>query len=434
MQIKAVNKFTLVGFSILSLLTLISVYFAVHYRNVQVNVLNMQHETVVQSYRLKVSSEKRTNTVMSFLNTGNIVYYNEYINEAKIERSINQAVENLKALGTTTPQEFALIEEANRNSDKLMNLEIQALDSGKNGKIEMGRRLIYGQHYQDSVSRIMKPIAQFQEQIEKRLSEKVKESNTYANTSLIIAFMMMCLTTLSIVLIQFLFYGKRVVLPLVDLNNCVINLIEEKGNEEPIDLHQFNHQNEIGSLALSIMNFHHAVVSANKAQQLRQHIMEIIAELRATDNFYDLANAFMLNANPLLGVLHGLFYIAHDDTQTLKLIGGYGVAIELIGKDVNFNEGLVGQCASEKRTIRLDNPPADYLQISSGVGSAKPSCILIIPLLLNNRLLGVLELCTFKHFNEREMAILSEIEPILATHIETISYKTGSLQHSKSDG
>ena len=434
MQIKAVNKFTLVGFSILSMLTLISVYFAVHYRNEQVHVLNMQHETVVQSYRLKVSSEKRTNTVMSFLNTGNIVYYNEYMKEAKQDRTINQAVENLKALGTTTPQEFALIEEANRNSDKLINIETQALDSGKNGKIEMGRRLIYGQHYQDSVSRIMKPIAQFQEQIEKRLFEKVKESNTIANTSLMIALVMMCITTLFIVLIQFLFYGKRVVLPLVDLNNCVSNLMEEKENEEAIDLRHFSHQDEIGSLALSIMNFHHAVVSANKAQQLRQHMMEIIAELRATDNFYDLANTFMLNANPLLGVMHGLFYIANEDKKILKLIGGYGIAIELIGQEFTLNEGLVGQCATEKKVIRLDNPPVNYVQISSGVGSAKPNCILIMPLLLNNKLLGILELCTFKHFNEREMTILSEFEPVLATHIERISYKTGSLQHSQSDG
>src|SRR5207245_11148004 len=47
----------------------------------------------------------------------------------------------------------------------------------------------------------------------------------------------------------------------------------------------------------------------------------------------------------------------------------------------HFGEGLVGQCALEKKPILLTRVPADYIQISSGLGEAPPLNIIVLPVL-----------------------------------------------------
>ena len=50
-----------------------------------------------------------------------------------------------------------------------------------------------------------------------------------------------------------------------------------------------------------------------------------------------------------------------------------------IGSQFGLGEGLVGQCALEKQKILLTNVPPDYIRISSGLGSAPPHNILVLP-------------------------------------------------------
>jgi hypothetical protein len=41
-----------------------------------------------------------------------------------------------------------------------------------------------------------------------------------------------------------------------------------------------------------------------------------------------------------------------------------------VPKRFALGESLVGQAALERKTIQIDEPPADYIRISSGLGSA----------------------------------------------------------------
>ena len=57
-----------------------------------------------------------------------------------------------------------------------------------------------------------------------------------------------------------------------------------------------------------------------------------------------------------------------------------------------LGEGLVGQAALEKERILLTNVPQDYVQISSGLGEAPPTNIVVLPIVFEGQVKAVMEL------------------------------------------
>src|SRR5207249_203176 len=108
-----------------------------------------------------------------------------------------------------------------------------------------------------------------------------------------------------------------------------------------------------------------------------------------------------------------------DEQQRLKLLAGY--ALEA-GAPLTFRvgEGLVGQCAREKRGILLDNVPANYVRISSGLGGATPASLIILPVLFEGDVKGVIELASFDRFNPTHKAFLDLLVESIGIVINTI--------------
>ena len=85
-----------------------------------------------------------------------------------------------------------------------------------------------------------------------------------------------------------------------------------------------------------------------------------------------------------------------------------------------MGDGLVGQCAQERKEITLANLPPDYLRIGSSVGAAAPVQAVAMPLVFKDRVLAVMELATFRKFNAQEKALLEELLPVVAMSLEVL--------------
>jgi GAF domain-containing protein len=119
----------------------------------------------------------------------------------------------------------------------------------------------------------------------------------------------------------------------------------------------------------------------------------------------------------------GLFVLNHSsDEESLELVATYAFnRKKYINKSLKVGEGLVGQCFYEKETIFLKDVPSDYLEITSGLGSASPRCILMVPLIYNNQIEGVLELASFQELKNYEIAFVERICEILASAILNVA-------------
>ncbi len=86
-------------------------------------------------------------------------------------------------------------------------------------------------------------------------------------------------------------------------------------------------------------------------------------------------------------------------------------------KTVEIGQGLVGQTFLEGETLKMTSIPANYVNITSGLGEATPSFLLILPLKINEDIAGILEIASFKEIAPYQVAFLEKLGESLASAI-----------------
>jgi len=93
---------------------------------------------------------------------------------------------------------------------------------------------------------------------------------------------------------------------------------------------------------------------------------------------------------------------------------------KLLNKKIGIGEGLVGRCAFERKTIYMTEVPNDYVNITSGLGTANPRNILIVPCIINEQVFAVIELASFNLFKTFEIEFVEKLGESIASTISNI--------------
>ncbi len=126
---------------------------------------------------------------------------------------------------------------------------------------------------------------------------------------------------------------------------------------------------------------------------------------------------------PLVSAHHGVFYMmdSQDDDARLRMIASYGYrSNRKLSTSFLPGEGLVGQCALEKQRVWLTNVPRDYIQVSSGLGAAPPSNIVVLPILFEQQVKAVIEIASLDRFTETHLWFLDQLMESIGVVLNTI--------------
>nr|WP_290110185.1 HAMP domain-containing protein [Streptomyces ficellus] len=163
---------------------------------------------------------------------------------------------------------------------------------------------------------------------------------------------------------------------------------------------------------------------ANQEQDwLKSNLARISGLMQGHRDLAVVAELVMDELTPLVSAQYGAFYLAEETPGGTELIsvGSYGRPAHFAGHArFALGESLVGQAARSRRTIAVEGLPGDYVTISSGIGQAVPGSLVVLPIVVEDQVLGVIELASFTPFTPVHRDFLEQLMETLGVNVNTI--------------
>ncbi len=150
---------------------------------------------------------------------------------------------------------------------------------------------------------------------------------------------------------------------------------------------------------------------ANTEQDwLKSNLARFFAIMQGPRSLGELTNEIMDELTPAVGAQHGAFYLFHEEGRRLELTSTYAhVRRHHLASRFDLGEGLVGQCALEKKPIVVRDVPDGYVLVTSGLGQAPAREIALFPILYEGKIKGVIELGSFHTFSPVQLNFLEQL-------------------------
>ncbi|MEU6712175.1 ATP-binding protein, partial [Nonomuraea sp. NPDC046802] len=189
-----------------------------------------------------------------------------------------------------------------------------------------------------------------------------------------------------------------------------------------------------------------AVETRGEVSELKDNINQMVSNLRETTRAKDwlesnltrlaglmqghrdlteVADLVLRELTPLVNAQYGAFFLADTDSEGgpgrgLAYIAGYGSQGRTVDTTGMPGHGLVQQAVQEKKRILVADAPPDYITIRSGLGEGTPTCVVIIPIPFEDKVLGVIELASFSRFSDVHLAFFDQFVDTIGVAINTI--------------
>lgn len=176
----------------------------------------------------------------------------------------------------------------------------------------------------------------------------------------------------------------------------------------------------------SLLDMRKNLKSAAQEERNRNWATEGIAKIEEilrlyNKNLEDLSFRVISTLTNYVGSIQGGVFILNDESEEdlhLELTGCIAYdRKKFITKRVEIGQGLVGQTFREKETLYMTKVPQEYVHITSGLGDTNPQSIIIIPLKMEEEVIGVIEMAAFKEFQPYEVAFLEKVAESIASSV-----------------
>jgi len=177
-----------------------------------------------------------------------------------------------------------------------------------------------------------------------------------------------------------------------------------------------------------IGNLRHTTEKNQEQDWLKTNLTRFTRMLQGQRDPMTVSKMILSELAPLVHAEHAVFYgivPANGRPTHLALQAGYAYRQRKnIPMEFSLGEGLIGQCALEKKRIVVTDVPKDYVRISSALGEGTPANLVVLPVLFEGEVRAVIELASFKPFSPTHIDFLDQLAESIGIVLNTIEANT----------
>ncbi len=196
--------------------------------------------------------------------------------------------------------------------------------------------------------------------------------------------------------------------------------------------HQIELLSESDHLRIALKEMNQKLLDATKTQEEKriedekrswanEGLAKLNEILRKQDDVAELSFQILSYLVNYMDANQGGIFIRNNEDQNniiLELQSFYAFnRRKYIKKTFELGEGLVGNCAIEKKRVHLTEIPDNYIQITSGLGGSNPKSLVLVPMKLEEEVLGVIEIASFNSIEDYQIDFLEQASLSIASSL-----------------
>ncbi len=169
---------------------------------------------------------------------------------------------------------------------------------------------------------------------------------------------------------------------------------------------------------------------------LKTNLAKFTNMLQGQRDLATVGRLLLSELTPLVNAQLGVIYqVESEELQTMRLLSAYaddgsnGHPLR-----IRIGEGLIGQCAADRRRLLITDMPTHAVPIGSALFKVSPSNIIVLPVLFENQVKAVIELASVSEFTALQRMFLEQLTDsigIVLNSIEATMQTEGLLKQSQ---
>ena len=195
-----------------------------------------------------------------------------------------------------------------------------------------------------------------------------------------------------------------------------------------------NCPNEIGEMSRALQALQVAARERESQAWIKAQVSAMTHRLQLSEDFTGFGNSLLSRLSENLDLLFGAFYLGAKDHTHFTRIGAFATDVTTEPREYALGQGLVGQAAAERRSLKIMASADKALRIATGVGTVEPACVFFLPVIQQEVVIAVIELATAAPIPERQQMLLDALLPTVALSTTILAGKVETqelLEHTQ---
>ncbi|MFJ8267226.1 ATP-binding protein [Peribacillus asahii] len=414
-----ISKKLIIGFLSVSLFfggTIGVIFYYINKADSSYAKIENQQITILNNVKsIQVLSYQQTNSLRGYLLTGNSKFKKNLQNE---NNEMTHLIDETNKLTIGSESEADIIKLGELNQEFQTRYEQLLSIFEENVDQEQASNYFVNELYPigNELSLLTTSLAERQQIMMDVAKEDYSKKERQMKQMLIVFSVLAVLLNMIIGLI----ISRNLTKNLSKITNVIKKMTENSSNEMEIPKIDVNSRDEVEDIATA---FNKMTYSIKEKSWLETSIVEMATMYQGIHDLKTLGQRFITKITSMINANYGVFYVKQGTgEERFYSIASYAFNGQNSGQSsFGYGEGIVGQAGLEKRTIYLTDLPEDYIKIISGVGSASPTNLMVIPVEYEGEVIVVIELAKFQEFTPIQQTLINQVANQIGVTVKSVS-------------